>query len=237
MRTGLSDKPRATPPVRLAARRSSLVAHRSALFFAALFLAVAAACGNSDGKKAHVFQLELPAPLVSYIGSQVEDLDVADTSGTIHPIETYRGRIVVCDFWGCRCPYTQRSETARRRLVADYGPRGVVYLAIDSNRDEYPEEIRRYLADHRSSYTVLLDARNDALRRFNAARTPQSFVLDRDGVVRFIGSPASPEQWARGEPDRADWLEAALDALLAGRLPEPAVCPTTGSIIRRHPTL
>ena len=205
------------------------------LLAVALFLASAAACGKSEGKKVNAFQPPLPTPLVCHIGSQVKELEVSDTSGTIHSIEAYRGRIVVCDFWGCRCPYTKRSEKARRRLIAQYGPRGVAYLAIDSNRDEYLQEIQEYLADHRSSYTVLLDFQNDVLRRFNATRTPQSFVLDRNGVLRFVGSPFSPEQWAKGEPERADWLEAALDALLAGRLPGPATRPTTGSIIRRHP--
>ncbi|MBM3335781.1 redoxin domain-containing protein, partial [Candidatus Sumerlaeota bacterium] len=156
-----------------------------------------------------------------------------DTAGTTYSIESYRGRLVVGEFWSARCPHVARSETARQRLAKKCGARGVVYLAIDSCLDESPDEMKQYLADRGSTYTVIVDDSSRLAKQFNATRTPEAFVLDRDGVVRFIGGPFSPEQWAKGDPDRADWLEDALDAALEGRSLEPAIRPVVGSRIRK----
>ena len=206
---------------------------RTALAVAAAILAFG--CGDPDPNWVND-RLLPPEPVLTYcVGAQVEDFCLDDTDGTSHSIEAYRGHIVVLEFWGCRCPHVERTEKARQRLIAHYAPRDVVYLAVDSNRDEYPEEIRQYLADHGSSYTILLDFASEIARRFNASRTPQVFALDGDGVVRYIGRPFSSEQWARDEPERADWLEAAIEALLAGQSPDPAMRPPVGSKIRKLP--
>jgi len=192
------------------------------------------ACGQPNPNRVN-YRLPPARPVQIYhVGAQVSGLVFTDIHETTHPIEAYRGRVVVLEFWGSRCPYVEKSEKARRHLITQYSPRGVVYLAVDSNRDEYPEEIRQYLADHRSSYTVFADYESTASKRFNATRTPEAIVLDRDGFVRFTGSPFSPDQWAKPEPDRADWLEAALDAILAGRPPEPSMRPAGGSRIRPY---
>jgi len=200
----------------------------------ALSVAAALACGKPDPARIN-YRLPPPNPTQTFhLGAQVKDLVLTDISETTSSIEDYRGRVVVLEFWSCRCPFVARSEQARQRLIAQYAPRGVVYLAIDSNRDEYPEEIRRYLADQRSSCTVIADYTSAAARRFNATRTPQAFVINRDGIVCFGGDPFSPRQWAKPQPERADWLEAALEAVFAGRPPDPASPSPSGSRIRPY---
>lgn len=200
----------------------------------AFLVVFALGCGEPNPDWVN-YRLPPVRPVQAYaVGVQVKDLVFTDMDETTHPIEAYRGQVVVLDFWSCRCPYVEKSERARRDLITQYAPRGVVYCAIDSNRDEYPEEIKQYLAEHKTSYTVFVDYFGEAARQFNATHTPQAFLLDRDGVIRFIGSPFSLEQWAKIEPDRADWLEAALDAILAGRPPEPSRRPPVGWRIRPY---
>ena len=201
---------------------------------AGLMAAVVLACGKPDPNRVN-YRLPPAQPIQLFcVGAQVNGLVFTDIHDTTRSIESYRGRVVVLEFWSSRCPHVARSEKARQRLIGDYSARGVAYLAVDSNRDEYPEEILQYLAEHGSSYTVFGDYASVAPKRFNATRTPEVFVLDHEGVVRFGGNPFSPEQWAKSEPDRADWLEAALDAVLAGRSPKPPMRPAGGSRIRPY---
>jgi len=204
------------------------------LAFAAL-AAFALTCGKPAPNRVNDRLLPPRKTLTYYVGARVGDLGLADAEGTSHSIESYRGNLVVLEFWSARSPRVARSEKARRRLIAKYAKRGVAYLAVDSNRDEYPKEIRNYLSEHKSSYTVLVDPTGEAARRFNATRTPQVFVLDRNGALVFEGDPFSPKQWALPEPQRADWLEEALDALLEGRSPEPPARPLVGGTKIRRP--
>jgi len=170
---------------------------------------------------------------IYHIGMQTKDIVLTDTAGTTFSIESFQGRLVVGEFWSTRCPYVARSENARQQLAKKYGARSVVYLAIDSNLDEPPDEMKQYLLDKGSTYAVIVDYGAQLAKQFNATRTPEAFILDRDGVVRFIGGPFSPQQWAKGLPDCADWLEDALDTALEGRSPDPATRPLVGSKIRR----
>jgi hypothetical protein len=58
------------------------------------------------------------------------------------------------------------------------------------------------------------------------------FVLDRDGVIRYRGAPDSDYE----DPSQdASWLRAALDAVLAGRPPEPAETKPVGCSIKWKP--
>lgn len=189
-------------------------------------------CGRPDPETERR-RKEPPRPFLVYqVGMEVDDLGLADTSETSHSIESYRGRIVVLEFWGCRSKAVERTEKARQALIEKYAPRDVVYLVVDSNFDEYPSEMEEYLRDHGSSYTVLADWDNEAVRRFAVIRIPHAIVLDRRGVVRFSGCPFSPEQLALDEAKNADWLEEALDALLEGHPPDPAIRPPAGDKIR-----
>jgi len=203
---------------------------------ASCLLALGLGCGKSDSDWPRGMLPPAPPTLTYHIGSPVSGLRLTDTARTTHSIEAYRGRIVVLEFWSCRSPYVEKSEKARQRLIARYGPQDMAYLAIDSNRDEYRGEIEQYLGDHRSSYPVVADDHGMVARRFNAKRTPQVVVLDRGGVVRYIGGLCSDDEWAKSEVERADWLEPALDALLAGRSPDPSTRPPKGNKIRMLPS-
>lgn len=203
------------------------------LLFCLMVVLIAAACDRKPPRASG--RTVAPQALLVYTpGVAVEGLGLEDTERTSHSIEACRGRLVVLEFWSTRCPIVRKTEPARRRL-AERTQDDVRYFAVESNRDESPGEVRDYLREHASSYTVLMDYENMAARRFNATRTPLAFVLDREGVVRFAGPPISPQELARSEPQRLDWLEDALEALLAARRPDPPTRPVHGTQIRRVP--
>ena len=62
--------------------------------------------------------------------------------------------------------------------------------------------------------------------------TPEAVVFDRDGSLRYLGriDDRFPELGTRREPASHD-LRAAIDAVLAGRRPDPARTEVTGCVI------
>ncbi|MCX8037889.1 MAG: redoxin family protein [Candidatus Sumerlaeia bacterium] len=211
---------------------------RTVLFIALICLA--AGCGKPRAEPRRPFRPAASPQPIYHIGSRVEHLTLADVDGTSHALELLRGRAVVLEFWSPRCPYVRQSEPARRQWLTAYLPRGVAYFAVDSNLDETPGEMKDYLTERGSSYTVVYDPRARIARCFNATRTTLAVVLDREGVVRYVGGVCSPEEWSRppaGEPRRMDWLESALDAVLAGNTPDPPMRPSHGCRLRTFPLL
>lgn len=194
---------------------------------------LAVGCGDPEQRTRGVRSAPLVPHLTYHVGIPVEEAILPGVDGTTHSIGGATGRILVLEFWSCRCPIVAKSEKARRRMIETYAPRGVDYFAVNANRDEYPDNILEYLADLPTTYPVLFDPWSEVTYPFNASRITQVFVLGPFGVARFVGSPMSREQLKRDVVERMDWLEEALDALLAGRPPDPAIRPLFGNKIRR----
>lgn len=66
-------------------------------------------------------------------------------------------------------------------------------------------------------------------RFYDARITPDIFVLDGDGILRYRGAPDADHV----DPSQdAAWLRGALDAVLDGRTPDPAETAPVGCSIK-----
>jgi hypothetical protein len=75
----------------------------------------------------------------------------------------------------------------------------------------------------------LHDASQEVASAYGAKTTPHVFVLDGERRLRYRGAPDSDYD----DPSRnAAWLRAALDAVLAGRDPDPVETQPIGCSIK-----
>ena len=87
-------------------------------------------------------------------------------------------------------------------------------------------------ARERGPLTVLIDANHSVADAYAAQVTPEAFVVDRAGVIRYRGA-VDDVTFRQREPKRF-YVKEAVDALLAGRLPEVASTPAYGCTIVRQ---
>ena len=77
---------------------------------------------------------------------------------------------------------------------------------------------RRVREDGGWPMPYLHDATQEVARAYGAQTTPDVFVVDSEGILRYRGAPDSDY----GDPSlNAEWLRGALDAVLAGSRPRP----------------
>ena len=111
------------------------------------------------------------------------------------------------------------------------------FLAINPNDgDRYPrdsyEAMQRRVAAEEWPMPYLHDAEQEVARAFGAKTTPDLFVLDAAGVLRYRGAPDADHD----DPSlRAQWLRDALDAVLAGAVPDRAETRPVGCSIKWKP--
>jgi hypothetical protein len=75
----------------------------------------------------------------------------------------------------------------------------------------------------------LHDATQEAARAYGAKTTPDVFVLDSGGVLRYRGAPDADHD----DPSlNATWLREAIDAVLAGERPACAETKPVGCSIK-----
>ena len=124
------------------------------------------------------------APAARGQAKSMPDVAVQDANGRPVRLSTYKGRIVLIDFWASWCGPCKVSFPALDVLAHEYEPRGVVVLAIDV--DERRHDADGFLSTRPTrTMTVLLDHKGVAPSAFDVRGMPTSFIVDRAGKVRF----------------------------------------------------
>jgi len=166
------------------------------------------------------------------IGDAAPDFELADTEGRPHKLRDTNGSKATVVVWTCNhCPYALAWHDRILSAARDYSGRGVRFLAINSNdADRYPadsyEAMQKRVSEERWPLPYLHDATQEVARAYGARVTPDVFVLDAEGRLRYRGAPDGDYT----EPSQdAAWLREALDDLLSGREPsrpetDPAGC-------------
>ncbi len=96
-------------------------------------------------------------------------------------LASYRGKVVVLNFWASWCVPCQTEapllERAQSRLLAhDATVLGVTYL--DASTDS-----KAFLREHHITYPNLRDTTGEFAHAYGTDQLPESFVIDRDGGV------------------------------------------------------
>ena len=139
----------------------------------------AAACHALDPTpfSSALAKLPSPAPALS-----LRTLDGAEVT-----LAGLRGRAVLVNFWLPSCEPCEREMPSMETLATTLAPEGVSVLAVA----EAPADAVRAFFPHGTPLQVLLDRRapgqgaGEIAHRFGTEKYPESYLIDRRGVVRY----------------------------------------------------
>ena len=170
---------------------------------------------------------------MTIIGEPAPTFTLPDTEGVPHEPGGAPATVIV--FTCNHCPYALAWHERTVALARDYSARGVRVLAINPNDAErYPrdslEAMRKRVRDGDfDGVPYLRDESQEVAHAYDAQTTPDVFVLDAAGLLRYRGAPDSDYE---DPSQRAVFLRDALDAILAGRDPALAQTPPIGCSIK-----
>ena len=147
------------------------------------------------------------------IGRPAAEFALPDLDGKRHALRDYRGRTVAAVFLSTECPFSNAYHARLRAIAADYAARGVVLLGINAHPDETLDRIREHAKRNELAFPILKDEGGRVADLYGATRTPEVFVIDAAGALRYHGRIDNSKDPARVQ--RND-LREALDELLAG---------------------
>jgi peroxiredoxin len=167
------------------------------------------------------------------IGEPAPTFALPDTEGIVHTAGQAPATVLV--FTCNHCPYALAWHDRIVALAHDYSERGVRVLAINPNdaarypRDSLEAMRVRVRRGEFEGVPYLRDESQEVARAYDAQTTPDVFVLDAAGVLRYRGAPDADYE----DPSlRAAFARDALDAILAGRDLELAQTPPVGCSIK-----
>jgi peroxiredoxin len=167
------------------------------------------------------------------IGQPAPDFTAVDSKGKSVSLSQYRGKPVVLEWTNADCPYTRKHYTSgnMQSVQALAQKNGVVWLSVISSAPGKQGYVNGPAADALTESrgavpsAVLLDPTGTLGRLYGAKTTPHMFVVDKNGLLQYMGgidsiATADPTDIPKAEP----YLKEAMLAVVQGA---PVVHPVT----------
>jgi len=167
------------------------------------------------------------------IGKPAPDFSLPDTNGEEHSLAQYHGKWVVLEWLNYDCPYVKKHYSSGNipGQQEKWTAKGVVWMAIVSSAPgkqgyfEAADMNARSAKEGSRANAVLLDPDGKVGHLYDARTTPHMFVIDPDGVLRYMGGIDNVATARVEDLERATQLvDQALTELSAGK---PVSVPTS----------
>jgi peroxiredoxin len=179
------------------------------------------------------------------IGADAPDFDLLGVDNKRYSLEDFKDADLLAVLFTCNhCPTAQAYEERVKKYVADYKAKGVQLVAISPNADKAVrldelgytdvndsfEEMQYRAKDQGFTFPYLYDGGTQEITaKYGPIATPHVFLFDKNRKLQFVGRIDDDEHIGR---EKVFDLRNATDALLAGKLPNPAVTKTFGCSIK-----
>jgi hypothetical protein len=175
------------------------------------------------------------ATLAPVVGQGAPQFSAVDSNGYTHRLADFAGKVVVLEWTNADCPYTRKhyGSDNMQNLQRLARQNDVIWLSVISSapgKQGYVDGAgANALTRSRGAEptAVLLDPTGSVGRLYHAKTTPELFVIDKNGVLQYIGGidsivSADPGDIAKAEP----YFKEAMTAVVAGTpVPHPVTRP------------
>jgi len=129
-------------------------------------------------------------PQKALIGKLVPNLRLRMLDGKTRELTSFRGQIVLLDFWATWCGPCLAELPVLKQVARDFSPHGVTMLAVTDEEDT--DQIRKTLASRKLDPPIAIDVEHNAGEFFGVSTLPHLVLIDRDGIVRDVYVGFSP---------------------------------------------
>jgi len=157
------------------------------------------------------------------IGQKAPDFNLPGVDGRDYSLASFKDAKLLVVVFSCNhCPYVVGSEDRMIKFFADYSPRGVAMVALNSNETEgHPgdsfDAMKSRAKEKGFKFAYVRDDSQEIAKVYGALRTPHFYLFDQDRKLRYTGrmddNPRNPGQ------EKTHELRDAVEALLAGKKP------------------
>jgi hypothetical protein len=135
------------------------------------------------------------------------------------PLAAPEGGAAVLIFYSTECPISNSYSPTLGELKGAFHGKPVNWVGICMDPDLSDAEVRTHARDFKLTFRIARDRRGTFARKIGASMTPEAFVLDPRGHVRYHGriDDQFVARRVRNATPGGSELKDALQAVLAGR--------------------
>lgn len=114
------------------------------------------------------------------VGMPAIDFQREDINGSMVKLSDYKGKMLVVNFFTTWCPPCLEEAPELQKFEDRY--KGAKLLIVD--REEPRERVQKFVQEHKSTSTYLLDISNELSKKYGVVGQPETFIIDKQGIVK-----------------------------------------------------
>jgi cytochrome oxidase Cu insertion factor (SCO1/SenC/PrrC family) len=149
------------------------------------------------------------------LNQPVADFEMTDVNGKRLKLSDWKGQLPLLFFADLSCPCVQAYNGRMKALQEKYEAQGLRIAYIFPAPEDGVDAIRQLAKTQSYPWPSVRDADQKLMRRFNVQCTTETFLLDREGRLRYHGRV--DESIFEPEKAKSHDLENAINALLQNK--------------------
>lgn len=146
---------------------------------------------------------DLSSAIPAKVSFAAPELSLQNINGETESLADYRDNIILVNNWATWCPPCKAEMPTLAAYYNEHNSEGFMIIAVESG--DPLDGVSKFARSYGLNFQVWLDPSGASLKAFGNGSLPNSYVIDRSGVVRYA--------WT-GEISRA-MLEKYITPLLA----------------------
>jgi cytochrome c biogenesis protein CcmG/thiol:disulfide interchange protein DsbE len=118
------------------------------------------------------------------VGSPAPAIASATLDGVAFDLASLRGRPVIVNFWGPSCVPCRDEFPLFKAKLAAHAADGLAIVGVLTY--DGPGDAKAFIAQYGATWPTVLDADGSIRTAYRVAARPQSYFIDRSGVLRKI---------------------------------------------------
>jgi peroxiredoxin len=171
------------------------------------------------------------------LGTTAPAFKLTNVDGRTVSLDDFQSAPALLIIFMCNhCPFVKHVAAGLAQLARDYQAQGVAVVGINSNNPithpgDSPEQMVHEAESRGYTFPYLFDETQAVAKAYRAACTPDFYVFDKNRQLVYRGQmdDSRPDS---GIPVTGRDLRAALDAVLAGKMPNEKQKPSIGCNIK-----
>ena len=126
-------------------------------------------------------------------GPQIEGVEVGKRAPNFTAVDIQKGdsvslhqasegQVTLVNIWATYCIPCREEMPAMERLYRELGPKGLRIIAISVDEGN-TADVQRFVKDYGLTFDILQDKSGDIQKIFQTTGVPESFLLDRKGII------------------------------------------------------
>ena len=149
-------------------------------------------CADSDVKQGKIDESAIAKSDGEMIGKPIPAFDVKDTSGNAINTKDFKGKVTLINFFASWCGPCKKEFPELVNLYKENKAKGFQIVSVGVDREA--GKSLEFAKGFEATWSVISDAESELMGQFNVYSMPATFIIDRQGIVRFMDTGFKPEE-------------------------------------------